>query len=322
MRRLALILALGVVIAACSAGEDASVTFEDVAGDVDRVGEEAFAPDEATGTTTAGATADDGVGDSGAIGVNLEVARDRKVIRQAQLQLEADDTRTAFDRIVALAEAAGGFIADATVHPVEGEEDQPSVTMTLRIPAAELTETMSAIKGSVEKVVSESQNAQDVSEQYIDLDARLTNLEALEVELRALLAEVRQQPEADPDKLLRVFNEISSVRSQIEQIQGQLDYLDDVVDLATLSVGLTPTPAVVPIVEDTWEPVEVARDALRSLVSGLQGVAGWAINFALFTLPMLLLTVGIPLLIGWVVYRQWRKRRPPVTPSAPAPTEA
>jgi len=322
MRRLALILAMGLVIAACSAGEDASVTFDDRAGGVDGGGEETFAPDEATGTTAAGATADDGVGDGGAIGVNLEVARDRKVIRQAQLQLEADDTRAAFDRIVALTEAAGGFIADATVHPVEGEEDLPSVTMTLRIPAAELTETMSAIKGSVEKVVSESQNAQDVSEQYIDLEARLTNLEALEVELRALLAEVRQQPEADPDKLLRVFNEISSVRSQIEQIQGQLNYLDDVVDLATLSVGLTPTPAVVPIVEDTWEPVEVARDALRSLVGGLQDVAGWAINFALFTLPMLLLTVGIPLLVGWVVYRQWRKRRPPATPSAPAPTEA
>jgi hypothetical protein len=181
---------------------------------------------------------------------------------------------------------------------------------------------MNAIKGSVETVVSESQNAQDVSEQYIDLEARLTNLEALEVELRALLAEVRQQPEADPDKLLRVFNEISSVRSQIEQIQGQLNYLDDVVDLATLSIGLTPTPAVVPIVEDTWEPVEVARDALRSLVTGLQGVAGWAINFALYTLPMLMLTVGIPLLIGWVAYRQWRKRRPSVTPSEPVPTES
>jgi hypothetical protein len=221
-----------------------------------------------------------------------------------------------------LTEAAGGFVADATVHPVDGEEGQPSVTMTLRIPASELSRTMTSIKGAVEKVVSESQGAQDVTEQYIDLEARLTNLEALEVELRALLTEVRQQPEADPDKLLRVFNEISSVRGQIEQIRGQLNYLDDVVDLATLSIGLTPTPAVVPIVEDTWEPVEVARDALRSLVTGLQGVAGWAIHFALFTLPMLLLTVGIPLLIGFVVYRQWRKRRPPAAPSAPVPSES
>ena len=320
MRRLALILALGVVIAACSGGgEGASVTFGDTSADMDERGEPAFAPGAGTETTTAG---EEGGGDGGAIGVNLEVAQDRKVIRQAQLQLEADDTRAAFDRIIALTEAAGGFVADATVHPVDGEEGQPSVTMTLRIPASELSRTMTSIKGAVEKVVSESQGAQDVTEQYIDLEARLTNLEALEVELRALLTEVRQQPEADPDKLLRVFNEISSVRGQIEQIRGQLNYLDDVVDLATLSIGLTPTPAVVPIVEDTWEPVEVARDALRSLVTGLQGVAGWAIHFALFTLPMLLLTVGIPLLIGFVVYRQWRKRRPPAAPSAPVPSES
>ena len=319
MRRLALILALGVVIAACSGGEGASITVGDTSGGVSGEGAPVLAPDEAV--TTVAAAQEDGE-ESRVIGVDLEVAQDRKVIRQAQLQLEADDTRAAFDRIVALAEAAGGFIADATVHPVDGEEDQPSVTMTLRIPAAELTDTMNAIKGSVEKVVSESQGAQDVSEQYIDLEARLTNLQALEVELRALLTEVRQQPEADPDKLLRVFAEISSVRGEIELIQGQLNYLDDVVDLATLSIGLTPTPAVVPIVEDTWEPVEVARDALRSLVSGLQGMAGWAIHFALFTLPMLLLTVGIPLLIGFVVYRQWRKRRPPATPSAPIPSES
>ena len=110
-----------------------------------------------------------------------------------------------------------------------------------------------------------------MTDQFIDLEARLTNLEALEVELRALLAEVEQQRDADPDKLLRVYNEIAGVRGQIEQIQGQLNYLEDVVDLATLTIGLTPTPAAVPIVEDTWEPVEVARGALRSLVVALQG---------------------------------------------------
>ncbi|HEX6147003.1 MAG TPA: DUF4349 domain-containing protein [Acidimicrobiia bacterium] len=318
MRRLAMFLAMGVVVASCSgSGESASVTFADGSADQDELGER-FTPEEVTATTVAAAEA---ATDGGGIGVNLEVAQDRKVIRQAQMQLEADDTRAAFDRIIALTEAAGGFVADATVHPVDGEEDQPSVTLTLRIPAAELSETMSAIKGSVQKVVTESQGTQDVTEQYIDLEARLTNLEALEIELRALLAEVRQQPEADPDKLLRVFNEISIVRGQIEQIQGQLNYLDDVVDLATLSIGLTPTPAAVPIVEDTWEPVEVARDALRSLVAGLQDVAAWAIHFALFTLPMLLLTLGVPLLVGWVGYRQWRKRRPPVAPSGPVPTE-
>jgi len=314
MRRVALILALGVVIAACSGDGEAS--------DTTSAGELADRSEFASGddTVTTAGTAEEAPPDEGAIAVDLEVAQDRKVIRQAQLQVEADDTRAALDRIIALSEAAGGFVADATVHPVEGEQDQPSANITLRIPASELTEVMTAIKGSVEKVISESQGAQDVTDQFIDLEARLTNLEALEVELRALLAEVRQQPEADPDKLLRVYNEISLVRGQIEEIQGQLNYLNDVVDLATLTIGLTPTPAAVPIVEDTWEPVEVARDALRNLVAGLQGLADWGIHFALFTLPMLLLVLGVPALIGFTVYRQWKKRRP-LTPQSPVPSE-
>ena len=311
MRRLALILAMGVAIAACNGGGEAADTTFAADGLMEQ---------GATETTTAAEEAPAGGGGEGAIAVDLEVAQDRKVIRQAQLQLEADDTRAAIDRIIALGEAAGGFVADAVVHPVEGEQDQPSANITLRIPASELTEVMTAIKGSVETVISESQGAQDVTDQFIDLEARLTNLETLEVELRALLAEVRQQPEADPDKLLRVYNEISLVRGQIEEIKGQLNYLDDVVDLATLTIGLTPTPAVVPIVEDTWEPVEVARDALRNLVTGLQGLADWGIHFALFTLPMLLLVLGVPTLIGFVVYRQWKKRRPP-TPQASVPSE-
>ncbi len=316
MRRLALILATGIVLAACNGGGEASDTT--FAGDRLTDGA-AFASGEEGATTTAGSETTAPV--EGAIAVDLQVAQDRKVIRQAQLQLEADDTRAAIDRIIALAEASGGFVADATVHPVEGEDDQPAANLTLRIPAAELTEVMTSIKGSVEKVVSESQGAQDVTGEYIDLEARLTNLEALEVELRALLTEVREQPDADPDELLRVYNEVSNVRGQIEQIQGQLNYLDDVVDLATLTIGLTPTPAVVPIVEDTWEPVEVARDALRSLVVGLQGVAEWGIHFALFTLPMLLLVLGVPTLIGLIVYRQWKKRRPPASQS-PVPSES
>ncbi|HYJ24345.1 MAG TPA: DUF4349 domain-containing protein [Acidimicrobiia bacterium] len=315
MRRVALILAMGVAIAACS-GDDRAAETTSVGGAADR---SEFASGEEGATTTAGAEAVP-AGD-GAIAVDLEVAQDRKVIRQAQLQLEADDTRAAIDRIISLAEASGGFVADATVHPVEGDDDQPAANLTLRIPAAELTQVMTSIKGSVENVVSESQGAQDVTGEYIDLEARLTNLAALEVELRALLTEVRQQPDSDPDELLRVYNEVSNVRGQIEQIQGQLNHLDDVVDLATLTIGLTPTPAVVPIVEDTWEPVDVARDALRNLVVGLQGVADWGIRFALFTLPMLLLVLGVPTLIGLIGYRLWKKRRPATTQD-PVPSES
>ncbi len=243
---------------------------------------------------------------------------DRQVIRAASLVLEDADTRATFEEIVALVEGVGGFVSNATVHPVSNEDDQPEVTMTLRVPSDELNSVMTTIKDSVDEVVTESQDAQDVTEQFVDLEARLTNLQALEVELVALLAEVREQPDADPAKLLTVFNEVARVRGEIELLQGQLNYLQDVVSLATLDVHLAPTAEAVPIVEEEWVPLEVARESLRNLVSGLQDFADWAINFVIYTLPLLILTLGLPILVIFLIYRWWRKRHPRSEPR-PAP---
>ena len=309
MKRLATLIALVLILAACSASDASDETgrFEDQAG--------GFA--EAPAATLA----DSGEDVPTALNVQFDVVDNRQVIRRASLQLHASDTRAAFDEIIRLTEIAGGFVANANVFPFQGEDAQPEVSMTVRIPAGQLNSTMNAIKKSVDEVVSESQSAQDVTEQFVDLEARLTNLSALEIELRALLAEVRQQSNADPEKLLTIFHEISSTRGQIEQIEGQLNLLSDLTALATLEVQISQTPTAVPVVGNTWAPGEVAKDALRSLVSGLQDVADWTISFAVFTLPMLLLTLALPALIGWFVYRRIRDQRES-TPTESAPAES
>jgi len=311
MKRLAVLLALGLVIAACSAGDDSGAFGETGLGTIGAIGtdENAASTDAESFTGEAPANFD----------VRLDVVVDRKVIRQASLQLHASDTRATFDEIVRLTESVGGFVANANVFPFEGEDAQPDVSMTLRIPAGQLTSVMTTIKGSVDEVVAESQSAQDVTEQFVDLEARLRNLEALEVELRALLEDVRKQPDADPVKLLTVFNELFSVRGQIEQIQGQINYLSDLTAMATLDVQVSQTPIDVPIVASAWAPAEAAKDALRSLVTALQGIANWAISFALFTLPVLLLTLGIPATLGFFVYRRIKNRRGVGGPQTPAP---
>jgi len=309
MKRLAVLLALGLVIAACTADDDSGA-----------FGETALSTIGASGTVPASIDAESLAGEAPAnLDVRLDVVADRKVIRRASLQLHASDTRATFDEIVRLTESVGGFVANANVFPFEGEDAQPDVSMTLRIPADQLTSVMTTIKGSVDEVVAESQSAEDVTEQFVDLEARLRNLEALEVELRALLEDVRQQPNADPVKLLTVFNELSSVRGQIEQIQGQINYLSDLTAMATLDVQVSQTPIAVPIVASGWAPAEAAKDALRSLVTALQGIADWAISFALFTLPVLLLIVGIPATLGFFVYRRIKNRRGVGGPPAPAP---
>jgi len=300
MKRLAALLALGLVLSACTGGNDSGGL------------EEFYSAPESGGDDARLLRADSGDGESPEALTNLDIKFDvvenRRVIRQANLQLHASNTRAAFDEIIRLIESVGGFVSSANVFPFEGDDAQPDVSMTLRIPADHLTAVMTTIKDSVDEVVAESQGARDVTEQFVDLEARLRNFEALEIELRALLEEVRSQPDADPVKLLTVFNELSSVRGQIEQIQGQINYLTDLTAMATLEVYVSQTPIAVPIVASAWAPAEAAKDALRSLVTALQGLADWSINFVLFTLPVLLLILGIPGAVGLYFYRRFRNR--------------
>lgn len=249
--------------------------------------------------------------------VSLTAPSGRKVIQRAAITIEAAETRTVFDAIQQLVADSGGFLESANVaDPLTGE-DQPRIDMVLRVPAADLPGTLEAIADLATRVVSQSQRGQDVTEEYVDVEARITNLTMLETELRALLEEVRAQPDADPDKLLRVFNEISNVRGQIEQLEGRRQVLNDLTSLATVEVEVHPNPRVAPVVEEGWAPMGVARDALRSLVGAVQGIADAAITFVLYGLPLLVIVAGVP---GFAAWKLWR-RFGPARPTSIEPTE-
>ena len=303
MRRVTVLLAMVVLLAACGSASS---------GDMGAAGEAAASSAAQTGDQV------DRLSAGESMDVNFQIVDDRRVIRNAHLQLHATDTRSTFDQIVILTESLGGFVADAQVTPSHQEGVGPSVSVTLRIPASSLNTAMQSIKDLVDEVVAETQTAQDVSEQFVDLEARLTNLEAFEAELRSLLEEVRRQPDADPEKLLRVFNELNGVRGQIEQLQGQLNYLTDLTALATVNISLTQTPTAVPIVKDAWAPGEAARDAARNLVAALQDIVNWVIGFVIYTLPVLILILTVPIVVGIWAYRRLRKNRSPKGPITPA----
>ena len=296
---------VALALSACG-GAGTAETFYEIGGDLD-------GGQGANGTENESETREKAPFET--INLDLAVTSDRKVIRNVSLQLEANETRSTYEQIVTIAEANGGFVAFAEVSPAEDEEE-PVIQLTVRIPSSNLTPALTAIKGAADEVISESQGAQDVTEQFIDLEAQLTNLTLLET----VLEEVRQQPEADPTKLLQVFTEISNTRGEIERIQGQLNYLGDAVELATVSIGIAPTPQSVPIVAEGWAPSDTVRDAARDLVAGLQNLADVVITFGIAVLPMLVLVLGIPGLALYVAYRSWRSRRKAAGP-APLPAE-
>lgn len=227
---------------------------------------------------------------------------DRLIIRTANLSLTVKDAEAALETVKGTAAAMGGFVSNSQT--VRINKDQVQVTVTVRVPADRFDETLRQIKQNGIRVNSEQIGGQDVTEEYTDLGARLRNLEATEKELLALMTTVREKTQRAED-ILAVQRELNNVRMQIEQLKGRMQYLERSTALATLTLSLVPDSLQAPVAPEVWDPALVARDALRSLVTTLQGVVSVAIFLGIYALPLLLL-VAMPLL---VVYRLVRRPR-------------
>ncbi|MGH9892026.1 MAG: DUF4349 domain-containing protein [bacterium] len=300
------VVALCLLLAACAGGA-ASTTFG--RGDELSVGGSEAVPETTSAPTAAGS-------DQESVGV--PPVDNRQVIYDGSIQLQAADTRDAFDRIILLVETSGGFLAASQVSEAP-EDEQPAINFTIRVPTDQLTATLAGIRDVADRVVTESLQSQDVTDQFVDIEAQLRNLYALEEELLALLAELRDNPDADPGKLLQVFDQIRITRGEIEQLEGRKQLLTDLVSLATISIGISPLPAAIPIVPENpvWEPAVQAREALRSLIEDLQALGSWGIRFALYTLPILILVAGPFVWLAWFLYRRVKRSS---TTSPPAAT--
>jgi hypothetical protein len=225
----------------------------------------------------------------------------RKLIRTVELQLAVKDTEAAARQVEALASSLGGYVADVNAQRVES---LMHYQMTLRVPAERLDEALSALRKLAVRVDREQVATEDVTDRYIDLAARLRTLQATEAELRELLAESRERQRKVED-VMAIYRELTEIRSQIEQIQGQLNALDKLAALSTLKLSLYPDVAAAPIVRDEWRPLETVRGSARTLVKILRVLADVAIFFVIVILPVALLFVALI----WLA-RRLRRRRP------------
>lgn len=286
-------------------GEDAA---EDDAGASAPITDDADeAVDETTGETTDPAS---------------DIDRGRRIIRTAYLELEAEDTALAADRIAAIAREAGGFVAETDL-----QRDRDGIvrgSITLRVPSAELFDTVEALDELAVAVPTRRIDERDVTAKSVDLEASRRNLVAYEQELTALLGDVRESSSRASD-LLEVFERIRSVRAEIDRIDAQRSVLDDQVALATIEVWLQPASRALPVGDTSWSLQETVRDALSATARGLTAIADVAIRVVLTVLPIALL-LALPLAIPALWWRRRRARRagtpPPPPPAGPTAPDA
>lgn len=176
------------------------------------------------------------------------------------------------------------------------------------MPAGQIFATLAEIRAAALRTETENVSGQDVSQEYTDLSAELTNLEATERELRQLLATVRQRTQRASD-VLEVFNQLAKVRGEIDQTRGRLLNLGQLVDLATITLDIAPDAVAAPPVEDVWRPGGVARDALRTLVTTLKWVCDVLIWVCIYIAPLAALIAALAILVRRAVRRAARLKK-------------
>lgn len=230
----------------------------------------------------------------------------RLIARTAQIRAVVSDPIATVQALTTLVEAKGGFISDSRQWRT-GE--QMLASLTIRVPVRDLPATLDSIRHRAIRVENESTSGEDVTEQYADLRAQLTNLRATETELRALLVTVRQRTQKAAD-ILEVFNQLAAIRQQIDRTQSRITTLEQLTDLATITVELVPDALAQPLTAGRWRPLAVVRAAFRALLSTLRWLLD-AVIWLLFYLVPVVLVLAVPALGVFIGIRAVRKRLGP-----------
>lgn len=235
---------------------------------------------------------------------------DRKIILNATIALNVTDVSGSFDTATGFAKSNGGYV-ERSSFVATGGSAQKAATLTIRVPSDRYDQLLSQLRGIPgAKVASESSKSSEVTEQYTDLQSRVRNLQRTEQSYLKLLEQAKTVQE-----ILSLNDRLDSVRGQIEQVQGRINVLDHMTDLATIDVTLAPIvpgkadPADGPkpvgeAFADAWEG---SLDALRYMAAAgavALVAAGWLV------VPVIFIALGLRRML----------RRPAPAPQTPVPS--
>ena len=304
---------------ACSAGSGESAPTQGTLADSGGVGgsssatntqaaaaEQPAAPADAkTGSGTAGRlTADERVttmvSDKAA-----PVVTERKIIRNAALTIETDDPAEGQRKIVSAAEQHGGYVVvTQSTQSARGGGQKPGsvVTVELRVPAERFGAVLDAIRGVGGRVVDEKITGQDVTEEYIDLEARVRTQKALEAQIMEIMKRADRVSDA-----LEVQAQLATVRTEIERLEGRRRFLENQSSLSTIKVTLQPPS---PFVESsTTGFMAELKDAFGDGIDFGASLLLGLIRVVLALTPVVLFVfLPLGLLVRYLVRRYWRRR--------------
>jgi hypothetical protein len=231
--------------------------------------------------------------EAGSNGVPVPQAFDptRAVILTANIAMKATDPWALSDKAQAVAAGVGGDVIGLSQ---SGSGDQRVASLVIRVPSERFADTLRQLRALDAEVVSSTVDGKDVTDQFVDLKARLTAKQAEEARYNALLARA-----STIDEILKIDSALSNVRTQIEQLQGQVNSISARTQFSTITVSIGPAIAPVGTTPSTWDPAKTVALAFATLTAVLRGFADVAIWMLVFGwIPLLALAIALILTRG------------------------
>jgi hypothetical protein len=214
---------------------------------------------------------------------------DRKIVKEASITLEVEDIARAMDEVAEMADELSGYVVSSYEHEYEWGV---SGHISIRVPVEEFEEALVRLRQLAVAVPYETTTARDVTEEYVDLEAQLRNLQATEAQYLVLL----EKAETVED-MLKVQKELSSVRGQIEQIEGRMKYLEQTSETSLIEVSLQETQGLT----EPWSASAALQSAVRGLTTFGRGLATVLIWLGIFC------WAWVPPLVIWLRRRRRAK---------------
>jgi len=249
------------------------------------------APDMSYQSATGGAS------EKGYAGDGITGVADRKIIKTGYITMVVDKVDESITKISALAVDLGGYVVSSNKNELE---NGVSGTVSIRIPANKYDEAFNALRKLAVKVPSENTNSQDVTEEYTDLQTRLKTQEAAEAQYLEILKKAQTV-----EDILKVQQQLTNVRQQIELIKGRIQYLDRSTDMSLIQVNLQESKT---FQDKAWNPLDTLKSAALGLVEFgkvLLNIVIWLVIFC----PLWIIII----VVIWLVRRRNRRKKAKIT---------
>lgn len=221
----------------------------------------------------------------------------RMVIYTADVRLKVKKFATAEKDLISRAEKFGGYMVDSNVY--RDDHQQLSGSLTFRIPTKKFESFLTEAEEIAVEVLERNVNGQDVTEEYVDLEARLSSKRVVETRLLDFMEKATKT-----EDLLKISSDLAKVQEEIEQMVGRMKYLENQTDFSTITMYLFEDNVVVPdINKDNLNTLDRTKQQLVKSTNFLLAGVSLLFVFVVGNIPIIIV-VSLLLTIVYIFNRK------------------